>query len=191
MRKIIASLLLVSALLSVALCSCGKTESEIPETRVIKHWNDIWNGKTVMTETFDYSETFPPNSDGKVLKLKGKGYRLVQRDSETGSTECVCRDPICSHSTMAECPAVSANPILLFAVIGNRLFYYCEGINYAASAPGTPDTLHTLKYIDLTGAGSGTVFSCENREQTSYWLGDDFAFFTVPDVVEEKTVFLI
>ncbi|MBO7376429.1 MAG: hypothetical protein J6V01_04930, partial [Clostridia bacterium] len=126
MRKIIASLLLVTALLSVALCSCGGAGSGAPETRVIKHWNDVWNGKTVEVETFDYFELFP-SDDGHVLKVKGDGYRLVLRDPETGSTECVCRDPLCTHSTMAECPAVSANPISQFAVVDDRLFYFASG----------------------------------------------------------------
>ena len=147
MRKIIASLLLVTALLSVALCSCGGAGSGAPETRKIQHWDYVWNGKTVEVETFDYSETFP-GSNGTVLKAKGNGYRLVLRDPETGSTECVCRDPICSHSTQAECPAVSANPISQLAVVGDRLFYYASGgifalVLYTALVP--PD-LHVAFY---------------------------------------------
>ncbi|MBP5173510.1 MAG: hypothetical protein ILP01_01040, partial [Clostridia bacterium] len=159
MRKIIALLLLVTTLLSVALCSCGGAGSGAPETRVIKHWDYVWNGKKVEVETFDYSETFT-GSEGTVLKAKGDGYRLVLRDPETGSTECVCRDPLCTHSTMAECPAVSANPIIQFAVVGDRLFYFASGGHFAGSGPGKGD-IHSLNYIDLTGAESGTVYSWE------------------------------
>lgn len=188
-KTLAASLLIIALLLSTLLCSCGKTESEVPETRVIKQWNDVWNGKTVEVETFDYFELFP-SDDGHVLKVKGDGYRLVLRDPETGSTECVCRDPLCLHSTMAECPAVSANPISQFAVVGDRLFYYASGNIFAGSGPGKGD-IHSLNYIDLTGAESGTVYSWEGREQNSYMLGDECAFFIVPDVVEGKTVFLL
>jgi hypothetical protein len=188
-KTLAASLLIIALLLSTLLCSCGKTESEVPETRVIKQWNDVWNGKTVETEIFDYFELFP-DDDGHVLKVKGDGYRLVLRDPETGSTECVCRDPLCLHSTMAECPAVSANPIIKFAVIGDTLYYYTTGGHYAGSGPGKGD-IHSLNYIDLTGAESGTVFSWEGYEQNSYYLGYECVFFIVPDIVEDKTVFLL
>lgn len=188
-KTLAASLLIIALLLSTLLCSCGKTGSEVPETRIIQQWNDVWNGKTVEVETFDYFELFP-SDDGHVLKVKGDGYRLVLRNPETGSTECVCRDPLCLHSTMAECPAVSANPIIKFAVIGDTLYYYTTGVHYAGSGPGKGE-IHSLNYIDLTGAESGTVYSWEGREQNSYMLGDECAFFIVPDVVEGKTVFLL
>ena len=184
-----ASLLIIALLLSVALCSCGKTGSGARETRIIMHRDNVWNGKTVEVETFDYFELFP-DDDGHVLKVKGDGYRLVLRDPETGSTECVCRDPLCLHSTMAECPAVSANPISQFAVVGDRLFYYASGGHFAGNGPGKGD-IHSLNYIDLTGAESGTVYSWEGREQNSYWLGDECAFFIVPDLIEDETVFLL
>ena len=193
MKRLI-SLILACLILLFPLASCAKKGKA--ETRVANYrGQNEWNGKVIDSESFEFIESAATGFYGKSDKQKGTAVRITLTDEQTGEARCICLDPLCSHDIASDCPAATRYPVSNYYVVGDVLFYLCQGNTWHGNGLG-PSTgtsagdLHSeLRFYNLSTGDYGTIFEVD-ANQTQYALvGDRYVFYVIPDVEDGKVVY--
>ena len=177
--RILAAVLALSLLF--ALTSCGPS-SRAEETRLIFKDDPEYSGHLYYTEQFIFLEhTNPARDDTPVVEKTG--YRIAERNLQTGEEKSGCIDPLCDHGIDSSSPLVSRLPIEVVCASDGKLFFYCNKNSRSASE---------LKCYDLRDGSVQLIFSEDvEAAENSFIIGDKFVWYTMPEIIDRKTVYVL
>ena len=194
MIKRLFSLLLACLFVLLPFASCAKKET--PETRVVNcRGCNEWNGRTIGSESFEFLESAATGYYGRSTKQKGTAVRITLTDEKTGESRCICLDPLCYHDVASGCPAATRYPVSNYYVVGDVLFYLCQGNTWHGNGLGpssgtSAGDLHSeLRFYNLSTGDYGTVFEVDDSQTRYALIGDRYVFYVIADVEDGEIVY--